>query len=368
MENRCVTVAVLVLVAMSVFPARLLARAEDEKAAEKAQTGLVVLPIIFSMPETKLGGGFGGLFTIRPAGSPPGARPSSLYFHGIYTQLKQWELSLKPELYLRNERIFLSADLIVSKFPNKYWGIGNDVPDAWEENYTPRKLSADLSFQRKLSPAKRFYLGLLYRFEHIKMLKTERALAAGGVPGSEGGTTSGAGFIFNLDSRDNVFYPRSGNYFQVKTVFHGGLLGSDYAFSLLDIDLRKYMTVFSRSVLALQTVFLTYGGTAPFYRMSKIGGDAIMRGYYTGRYRDRSLLAFQAEFRFPVKWRFSAVVFGGFGQVADGLGRLRLDGFKYSVGFGLRFTVVPKEGTNIRLDQAFGRGSSGYYLNANEAF
>lgn len=93
-----------------------------------------------------------------------------------------------------------------------------------------------------------------------------------------------------------------------------------------------------------------------------------MRGYYKGRYRDRSLLALQAEFRFPVWKRFSAVVFGGFGQVANGLGRLQFDGFKYSVGLGLRFLVVPKEGTNLRVDQAFGRGSSGFYFNANEAF
>jgi hypothetical protein len=61
-------------------------------------------------------------------------------------------------------------------------------------------------------------------------------------------------------------------------------------------------------------------------------------------------------------------VFGGFGQVADGPGRLRFDGFKYSIGFGLRFLVVPKEGANLRVDQAFGQGSSGFYFNANEAF
>jgi outer membrane protein assembly factor BamA len=347
-----------------------LALAEEEKTAEKARTSLVVLPVIFSLPETKLGAGVGGLFTLRPAGSIPTARPSSLYFVAVYTQLKQFEVELKPELYLRNERYLLNADLIVNKFPNKYWGIGNDVPDDWEENYTPRTLSADLSFQRRLSPAQKVYVGILYRFEHIKMLKRDegKMLAAGDLPGSQGGTTSGAGFIVNWDNRDNLFYPRSGNYFQVKALLHGGLLGSDYTFNLIDVDLRKYVSVFSRAVLALQAVVQTYGGAAPFYKMPMLGGDATMRGYYKGRYRDHSLLALQAEFRFPVWKRFSAVVFGGFGQVADGLGRLRFDSFKYSVGLGLRFLVVPKEGTNLRLDQAFGQGSSGFYFNANEAF
>lgn len=370
MKSTLVATFLFILLLTLTAAARPLAPAEEEKAGEKARTSLVVLPVIFSMPETKLGGGVGGLFTLRPAGSAPTARPSSLYFVAIYTQLKQFEVELKPELYLRNERYFLNADLIVNKFPNKYWGIGNDVPDAWEENYTPRTLSADLSFQRKLFPSQKVYVGILYRFEHIKMLKRDegKMLATGDVPGSQGGTTSGAGFIVNWDNRDNVFYPRSGNYFQVKTLFHGGLLGSDYTFNLLDVDLRKYVSVFSRAVLAFQAVVQTYGGTAPFYKMPRLGGDATMRGYYKGRYRDRSLLALQAEFRFPVWKRFSAVVFGGFGQVANGLGRLQFDGFKYSVGLGLRFLVVPKEGTNLRVDQAFGRGSSGFYFNANEAF
>jgi len=370
MKNLSRWAAVLVLAAAAISPARLLAQEEEKKAKEKAQTGLVVLPVIFSMPETKLAGGVGGLLTVRPAGSPPTARPSALNFYAIYTQLKQFEINLKPEIYLRKERYFLSADIIINKFPYKYWGIGNDVPESWEEDYTPRTLSADLTFQRNVFPAKRIYVGLCYRLEHVKMLKTEdgKVLAAGGVPGYKGGLTAGAGFIVNWDSRDNVFYPRSGNYFQVKAIFHGGLLGSDYTFNLLDIDLRKYLTLPHRSVLALQAVVKTYGGTAPFHRMSLLGGDSIMRGYYKGRYRDRTILALQAEVRFPVWWRFSGVVFGGFGQVADGLGRLRFDGFKPAVGLGLRFLIAPKEGTNLRIDQAFGRKSSGFYFNAGEAF
>ena len=370
MSKKSLAAAGVIIVSLLLSPARLLAQAEDKKPEEKARTGLVILPVIFTMPETKLAGGVGGLFTVRPAGSAPTARPSSLSFYAIYTQLKQFEIDLKPEIYLRNERYFLSADLIINKFPNKYWGVGNDVPESWEENYTPRTLSADVSFQRKVFPAQRLYVGLVGRIEHIKMLKRDEdgTLAAGGVPGWQGGTTAGAGFIVNLDSRDNVFYPRSGNYFQVKTIFHGGFLGSDYAFRLLDVDLRKYLTLPYRSVLALQAVLQTYGGTAAFYRMSRLGGDATMRGYYKGRYRDRSYLALQAEVRFPVWWRFSAVVFGGFGQVADGLGRLRLGDFKPSVGLGLRFLIAPKEGTNLRVDQAFGRDSSGFYFNAGEAF
>ncbi len=339
-------------------------------AAEKARTGVVVLPVVFTMPETKLGAGVGGLLTFRPAGSVASSRPSSVYFIAVYTQRKQFSIEAKPELYFRRERYLATGDVIFERYPNKYWGVGNDALAAAVQDYTPRTMSADLSFQRKLLPARKMYAGLFVRYERITMLKTDPggSLAAGTVPGSRGGTTAGAGVILNWDSRDNVFYPRAGHYFQVKAVAHGKFLGGEYAFNLLDVDLRKYLSLPKRAVLALQAVVQTYTGTAPFYRMARLGGDATMRGYYKGRYRDRSLLAVQSEVRFPVLWRFSGVVFGGLGQVADGLGRLRAGAFKPSVGFGLRFLIVPREGTNIRVDQAYGLDSSGFYFNAGEAF
>ena len=93
-----------------------------------------------------------------------------------------------------------------------------------------------------------------------------------------------------------------------------------------------------------------------------------MRGYYDGRYRDRHLLAFQAEYRLPVWGKFGLVGFAGLGRVAPTLGGLDFSGLKYSAGFGLRFKIAPREGANLRIDWAFGQGTSGVYFTAGEAF
>ena len=89
-----------------------------------------------------------------------------------------------------------------------------------------------------------------------------------------------------------------------------------------------------------------------------------MRGYYLGRYRDKILMTFQAEYRIPAWWRFGLVGFAGVGDVASKFAKFKLADFKYSVGAGLRFLLDPKEGTCLRADFGFGKGTSGFYFTA----
>ena len=94
-----------------------------------------------------------------------------------------------------------------------------------------------------------------------------------------------------------------------------------------------------------------------------------MRGYYFGRYRDRNMIAFQTEYRFPLFWRLGGVGFVGFGDVASDMTEFKMNQFKYNVGFGLRFMFDRQEKINARLD--FGLcegGSSGIYAMVVEAF
>jgi hypothetical protein len=102
--------------------------------------------------------------------------------------------------------------------------------------------------------------------------------------------------------------------------------------------------------------------------LPRLGGDKILRGYYKGRYRDKILAVVQAEVRIPVWWRFGVTAFAGAGDVADRPGRLRLADFKFSWGWGIRFKISPREGTNLRMDVGYGKNGSGFYLTANEAF
>jgi len=354
------------------FTVQLSGETEKKQKKEKKdkRTSAVVLPIAFYQPETKWGGGVGGLITYRPQNSSLETRPSSLYFQAYYTQKKQYGIELKPELYLKKENYFVKLYLKNSKFPSKYWGIGNKTPDDAEENYTPRMFNFDLSIQRRILPQERFYLGIQYKYENYEIIKYEPdgELSRGLVTGSEGGKLSCLGFILNWDKRDRIFFPHKGNYFQMMMNFYSPAFGSDFKFTSLKLDLRKYFPVAQSHVFAVQTIIQSVSGSPSFRHMSEIGGELVMRGYYSGRYRDMSMMVIQTELRLKIWKRLGMVVFAGAADLGESLGKLSFGNVKYSAGLGLRFLVVPKEGTNIRIDQGWGQGTSGFYIMADEAF
>ena len=348
------------------------AKPEEKVQPKKGSIDLVLIPAVFYEPETKLAGGIGGLVTLRTLGQDPASRPSSAYFYAIYTQLGQFQAQIVPAFYFKNEAYLLNGTLTIERYPNKFWGFGASTPDNAVQNYTPRTFSLEVSFQKRIWAKERLYVGLQYQLENQKILQSDSvgSIAQGLIPGARGGTVSGLGFILNWDSRNNIFSPSHGYYCQVSTYFNGKIFGSDYTFNSVKVDLRTYRPGFAPThVLALQAIYQSVvGPVSPFYRYAKLGGDSLMRGYYGGRYRDKYFMAFQAEYRFPVWWRFGMVTFAGLGDVAKDLKHINFDEFKYSAGAGLRFKISPKEGANLRADFAFGQGSFGFYFTANEAF
>lgn len=87
-----------------------------------------------------------------------------------------------------------------------------------------------------------------------------------------------------------------------------------------------------------------------------------------GRYRDRALLAVQAEYRWRFFRRWGLVVFGGTGGVAYGFADFRSNELLPAGGAGLRFQASQKYDVNVRVDYAIGEDSDGVYFSIGEAF
>jgi hemolysin activation/secretion protein len=134
-----------------------------------------------------------------------------------------------------------------------------------------------------------------------------------------------------------------------------------------------YKTLGSRNVLALQAFGQFNIGEPPFNQLSLLGGESLMRGYYTGRLRDKNQLAAQAEFRMlplPLGFtnRWGVAVFGGTGTVFNHFNNLSLKNFVLAGGAGLRFLLFPKKDIYSRVDLAFTREGTGLYIFVGEAF
>jgi outer membrane translocation and assembly module TamA len=102
--------------------------------------------------------------------------------------------------------------------------------------------------------------------------------------------------------------------------------------------------------------------------MSLLGGDAIMRGYYNGRYRDNQQMSIQGEYRRQLLPWLGVTAFSAFGDVASDFNSFDLGDFKWAAGGGLRFMVNRSDRINIRIDYGIGENTSGFYFAFAEAF
>ena len=98
-----------------------------------------------------------------------------------------------------------------------------------------------------------------------------------------------------------------------------------------------------------------------------------MRGYYLGRFRDKNLVAGQAEYRFlpiPLGFtkRFGAAVFAATGSVFNNFQALNQTRMVVAGGAGIRFLIFPKKDIFTRFDVAFTNEGHGFYLFIGEAF
>lgn len=328
------------------------------------KSSLSILPIIFYSPQTKLAAGILPTYIFR---SSPENRPTSVTFPAYYTVNDQISISLLPEVYYKNGLYRLSGSTSYQKWPDLFYGLGNATSADEEEEYTTRSTGATIDLQRRFGPS--LYCGVVGEISHTELveIESEGLLARGDITGAETGTVSGAGVSISWDSRDNIFFPRSGSYHTASVTSFGKVLGGDYFFNRFVIDLRKYAAFDSNKIIAFQACGSFNDGDPPFGMMPQLG--EIIRGYYPLRYIDRNLLAFQVECRWHPLWkRFGVVGFAGTGRVADRISDLNPNGFKFAAGIGIRYLFIPAEGLNVRFDIGIGHESSEIYFDIDEAF
>jgi len=338
----------------------------DETPAFKPR--LVFLPFVYYTPETQLAFGVGGVLTFKAGAVKAPTRTSTVWAFGTYSSAKQVQVSINPTIFFERNNVSLSANLRYERTPQKFYGIGNDTPSSLMELYTPRIALMQAGLKKRVRGG--LYVGLLLDLEKTTLEKFEAGgiLATAGLPGSRGGLVSGLVAGLDWDTRDSAQFPRSGSFFQLTAGAYGRATLSDFAFTALKVDLRTYLAPAAGHVLALQAVLRLTSGDTPFYRLSMLGGDSLMRGYYKGRFRDKDMIVVQGEYRVALGGKFGLAGFAGLGHVFPRFEGLGLKSLKYSLGTGLRYSLDARAGSNIRMDMAWGVRSFGLYFTAQESF
>ncbi len=351
---------------LALFTFKTLSYAQNDSLKPKH---LLVFPVIAKSIETGWSFGAVGSLTFRPSLLDTLSRTSNMQLLLLYSTKKQLVTAINGSQYFDKEKYILNEQFSFSSYPDKFWGLGSNTSDLAEESYKFKQYYTYLHLLRKIAPD--FFIGLLFEMQRVWDIDYK----AGGlfdqqkITGTTNYHVAGLGSSITYDRRNNAFAPDQGFFGQFSFNHFDKYLGSDYVYTNYVLDLRKYIPIAKNQVLAFQLFSFNNTGDVPMRSLASFGGSNQMRGYYAGRYKDLNQLVFQGEYRFPIKKRFSGVMFGGTGNVSDKLSNYTIRDLRYSYGGGLRIALNKKERLNLRIDYGAGQGvNNGLYLQIGEAF
>jgi outer membrane protein assembly factor BamA len=260
--------------------------------------------------------------------------------------------------------------------PFNFYGIGNETDAANEDRLVQGFVKVVLEAEKRFWPS--IYTGFSAGFENYHFTDKE----VGGIFTTDptiihkiGGSVFYAGVSQTYDTRNSNNYTTKGMMAKVSYQYAPDFWGKEnFTGSLIKANVRSFWSLSPKFVIGVNGLFHSIQGkNVPFYLLPQMGNDEMMRGYYTGRYRDKNLLAAQAELRYRYNNRFGAAIFGGAGQVFEN-GGLGIKNFKPSYGAGGRYFFDPEKGLSVRVDYGIGekrvneKRQTGFYISLAEAF
>lgn len=333
---------------------------------------LLIYPTLAYAPETSLEIGFNSLL-VYYSRRDTNNRLSEVNGFTFFTLKQQYGFWFDHALYSHQDKWFFLGKIRLQSFPLYYHGIGIETPKEHLALVDANQILIKERLLRKIK--KNLFLGLELDFQQLSQVKftpTDENSDLDLPTGAQGGTNFGLGMGLVYDNRHNVLNVRKGFFSELAYLrYLPGL--SSFNFHSIVSDTRLFQPIGKRNVLAWHLLGQFNGGDIPFNQLALMGGESIMRGYYTGRYRDKNQIATQLELRFlplPLGFtkRIGAAIFGGAGTIFNQAPQISWKNLIWSGGAGLRFLIFPKKDIYTRFDYSFTREGGGFYLFIGEAF
>lgn len=343
------------------------------------------LPVLGYSQEKGLEVGAAMLYSFY-AGKDPVLRNSTINLIPSITTERQFKIDLKTDIWTDANNWHFKSNLRYHDFPVYFYGIGDTTHKANGTLLDNIRYKVQLEAERRIGG--HFYAGLLLHFQQDDYHARENK---GVYPGAvltdkNGGYVTFIGATGIFDNRDNQNYTRYGSWVRLNVAYAPAFLSKNPLWKI-DAQARHFFPISAKSTIGLNALFNSVqGSTLPFYLLPEMGNDLMMRGYYTGRYRDQNYLALQAEYRYfldpkiPINiWfvhmqpKFALAAFGGSGAVFKNRD-IAMSHFKPSYGAGIRWFYDESARLTIRIDYGWGekrageKRQSGLYLSLAEAF
>lgn len=323
----------------------------------------LVVPTVSFTPETSWAFGVSSGYYIYKDNS---RKISNIQGDLAYTLNNQFKLSVSPKIFSKDKQSYYSGRIMAMNYPDKFYGIGRHADSS--QNFSWKNLAFLLQRQKVIFAD--LMLGVQVLVDYGKL---EDTLSLSGysneqIKGNGEYFTAALGALVTWDSRDNMFFARTGSFYKLSLLVNSNIFLSDYDYSRFTIDIREFGLLSRRISLGFQYFGDFTWGEVPFERLPMEGGYEILRGVRQGRYRDKMMMATQLELRANIFRRFFATAFIGAADVAPVVNEFLLSESNLSFGGGLRYRLN-KAGVNLRFDTGyFPGGKPQYYLTALEAF
>ena len=344
------------------------ANAQNEADTLLKRTTFFPLPLIYYTPETRWAFGGAGFLSWRFKSEADTSRPSQIQAGVAYTLEDQILTYLSYQMWWDEEKYTVFGEIGWYRYNYFYFGIGNNNPVSYKELYGVNYPRFKATLLREIFP--QFYAGIRFTVDNfdITELAPRGELKTQNISGAKGGLNNGAGIAVTYDTRDNYFESHKGWYAELNVDRLGAYLGSDFDYTRLMFDLRKFFILSKKDFFGVNFYTESINGNAPFITLALLGGNKRMRGFYEGRYRDNNSALLQAEYRRDILGRLGGVIFGGAGAVSNGYQNMALRNIRLTYGGGLRMALNKADRINIRFDVGIGNGEAAYYLTIGESF
>ncbi len=333
---------------------------------DDAETNFVVLPIPQSSPALGFGVTLIGMALYNPNNSERpwvtgvGAmKAGSSHAFGVVQQAS-----------LMQDRLRLLAAYASADLDLRFYGIGAAAGDR-DASIPLDQSGRGGVLQALYQVGDNWFAGLRYQNMHLKSsIDLSRVPLLGTViPEADLKLrTASLGPALEYDTRDDSFYPTKGVSAKANLNFFSPSFGSDASFRHLSASWNRYWSYSPNTVIAARVSGCAVGGQVPFTNLCMYGMNNDLRGYSTGQYRDRAMIAAQTEMRWRIGERWGVVAFAGAGAIGPSFAELPSQKILPSIGAGLRWRASKDYKVNISVDVAFTKGNNAIYLYVGEAF
>ncbi len=326
------------------------------------------LPVPIPVANPTVGSGlFAALLYMHPQKNTDSTTPTATSGIGaLFTDSKSWFTGVFHDDYLKNDQFRYKVLAGTGQFNLDYYGIGDGEGEDLEDNPIGYSIESDLIALQLLSRigiSSNWYMGArhLWNSSGVTFTVDDEPV----LPDvSDRLATSSLGLLVNYDSKNDNYYPTSGQYFEAFASKDSEKWGSDFEYNKITSYYNYYWSATQKATIAMRAYLSVLDGDAPFYMLPTLK----MRGFPNGQYRNKSAISGHLEWRHKVHPRWSTILFTEVGSVGRTVSAAFDKSAITSVGGGVRWQVLEAETLNLGLDVGFSGGDSAIYIQVGERY